>query len=145
MQGKVLTPAGSLSGGRTNKRTAASLNFARQSVTCVWDFAADGGAVGTYLFNTKLPPNAVVTSVHADELTPVTGATSITLSAGATALTGATDFTGISGVGTVALAGSATAIKLSTTASSELQIAIATNPATAGRIRFAISWYLSAP
>jgi hypothetical protein len=133
--------AGKLAGKRTNRREAAVLTFAKQCQTCLWDFASDGGAVGDISFGVKLPANAVVTDVYSDEQTAVTAATSITLKAGSTSLTGAIDFTASSGVGAQALASSATAIKLS--AESELKITIATTAATAGKVRFAVEYYIS--
>lgn len=132
------TQAGPLTEGRTNKREAAVLQFAKQLSTVTYDYSKDGGAVGTYLFGQSLPAGAIVTNVWTDEETTVAGATSITLKAGSTALTGAVDFTGDAGIQSRALAGSAAGIKV--TSLSELQIAIATNPATAGKVTFYIEW-----
>lgn len=132
------TLAGPLAEGRTNKREAAVLQFAKQLSACTWSFAADGGAIGTYLFGQSLPAGAIVTNVWTDEETTVTGATSITLKAGSTSLTGALDLTASSGTNSQALAGSATAIKLSS--ASELNIAIATAAATAGKVTFYVEW-----
>lgn len=137
----IRTLAGPLCEGRTNKREAAVLEFARQSLSAVYDFSVDGGAVGTYLFGISLPANAMVIAVYTDEQTAVAGADSITLKAGSTALTGALDLTGSSGTNSQALASSATAIKLA--ASSELQIAIATNAASAGKVRFHVEYLIS--
>lgn len=133
--------AGPLAEGRVGKREAAVLEFATQSMSAVYDFSVDGGAVGTYLFGVSLPANAMVVRVFTDEQTAVTGATDITLKAGSTALTGSIDFTASSGTNSQALASSATAIKLSS--ASELQIAIATNPATAGKVRFHVEYLMS--
>jgi hypothetical protein len=133
------TNAGPLAEGRTNKREAAVLQFAKQLSACTWSFAADGGAVGTYLFGQSLPAGAIVTNVWTDEETAVTGATSITLKAGSTSLTGALDMTGDSGVKARSLA-VADAVKL--TSASELNIAIATNPATAGKVTFYVEWMI---
>jgi len=144
MRSPKRTPAGRLNQNQSNAREAAVMDlFCKQVATVVWDFTADGGAVGTYLFNAKLPPGAVVTNVYTDEQTAVAGATDMTLSAGATALTGSTDFTASSGTNSQALAGGATAIKPSATAYSELSMAIATTPATAGRVRWCVEYYLS--
>lgn len=144
MRSPKRTPAGRLNQNQANPREAACQDlFCKQVATVVWDFSVDGGAVGTFLFNQKLPPGAVVTNVYTDEQTAVTAATSMTLSAGATALTGATDFTGSSGVNSQALAGGATAIKPSATAYSELSMAIATTPATTGRVRWCVEFYVS--
>jgi hypothetical protein len=131
------TEAGLLAEGRTNKREAAVLQFAKQLSACTWDFSVDGGAVGTISFGQSLPANAIVTNVWTDEETAVTGATSITLKAGSTSLTGALDMTGDSGIKARSLA-VADAVKV--TSSSELNIAIATNPATAGKVTFYVEW-----
>lgn len=141
MQSPKRTLAKPLAEGRVNGREAAVLEFSKQAACVTYDFSVDGGAVGTYLFGTNLPANAIVTSVKSEELTAVTGADSITLKAGSTALTGAIDFTGDAGIQNRALAGSAAGIKV--TSSSELQIAIATNAATAGKIRFMVEFYVS--
>lgn len=133
------TNAGPLAEGRTNKREAAVLQFAKQLSACTWSFSVDGGAVGTYLFGQSLPAGAIVTNVWTDEETAVTGATSITLKAGSTSLTGALDMTGDSGVKARSLA-VADAVKL--TSASELNIAIATNPATAGKVTFYVEWMI---
>lgn len=144
MRSPKRTLAGRLFEGRSNAREAAVNDaFAKQVATVVWDFAVDGGAIGTYLFNSKLPPGAVVTNLYTSEQTPVLGATSMTLSAGSTALSGAINFTGSAGVNSQALASAATAIKPSASLESELKMAIATTPATAGRVRFCVEFYVS--
>lgn len=137
MKSSLRTEAGLLAEGRVNKREAAVLQFAKQLSACTWDFSVDGGAVGTISFGQSLPANAIVTNVWTDEETAVTGATSVTLNAGATALTGALDMTGDSGIKARSLA-VADAVKV--TSSSELNIAIATNPATAGKVTFYVEW-----
>lgn len=144
MRSAERTLSGRLHEERANAREAAvNDRFAKQVATVVWDFSVDGGAVGTFLFNSALPAGAVVTNVYTEEQVAVLGATSMTLSAGSTALTGATDFTASTGVNSQALAGGATAIKPSSTAVSELKMAIATTPATAGRVRWCVEFYVS--
>ena len=140
MQSYKRTLAGPLAEGRTNKREAAVLQFAKQLSAVTYDYSKDGGAVGTYLFGQSLPAGAIVTNVWSDEETAVTGATSITLKAGSTALTGALDLTASSGVNGITLAGSVTGIKLSS--ASELNIAIATAAATAGKVTFYVEWMI---
>lgn len=135
------TPASPLCEGRVGAREAAVLEFSTQSASFLYDFSVDGGAVGSYLSNIVLPAGAMVVRVFTDEQTAVTGADAITLNAGATALTAAIDFTASSGTNSRALASSATAIKLA--AASELQIAIATNAATAGKVRFHVEYLMS--
>ena len=138
MKSPLRTEAGLLSYGRTNKREAAVLQFAKQVQAVTWDFSKDGGAVGDVSFGVKLPAGAIVTSVLSDEETAVTGATSVTLKADSTSLTGAINFTGDAGIQSRALAGSAAGIKLS--AASELKITIATNAATAGKVTFYVEF-----
>lgn len=138
MKSPLRTEAGLLTHGRVNKREAAVLQFAKQVQAVTWDFSKDGGAVGDVSFGVKLPAGAIVTSVLSDEETAVTGATSVTLKAGSTSLTGAIDFTGDAGIQSRALAGSAAGIKLS--AASELKITIATNAATAGKVTFYVEF-----
>lgn len=133
------TLAGSLAEKRTNKREAAVLQFAKQISACTWDFAVDGGAVGTISFGQSLPAGAIVTNIWTDEVTTVTGATDITLKAGSTALSGSIDFTGDSGVKARSMA-VADAVKL--TSASEINIEIATAAATAGKVTFYMEWMI---
>lgn len=142
MKSPLRTEAGPLVYGKVNKREAAVLEFAKQVAAVTWDFSADGGAVGDVTFGVKLPAGAIVVAVLSDEETAVTGATSITLSAGSTALTGAINFTSDAGIQSRALAGSAAGIKV--TSASELKIAIATNPATAGKVTFYVQFLVKA-
>lgn len=146
MRSPKRTPAGRLNQNQANAREAAVMDsFSKQVATVVWDFSIDGGAVGTYSFNAKLPPGAVVTNVYSDEQTAWAGTALGTaqLMAGSTNLTDAVDFGLDSGVNERALASSATAIKPSATAYSELKMAIATQAATAGRIRWCVEYYVS--
>ena len=127
---------------KMNKREASVLGkFAKQMASFMYDYAADGGAIGSYLSGIKLPANSVVTKVYTDEQTAVAGATSITLNAGATALTAALDLTASAGFQSPALAGAAAGIKLAS--ASELSIAIASAAATAGKVRFAVEFFIS--
>lgn len=151
MKSPQRTLPGRLSNGRLNSRESAVVaHHTRQMAKVIWDFSQDGGAVGDISFGLKLPANSLITSVITDEQTAVTGADDITLSAGATALVSNVDFTADSGVhvrfqahplltdsntDTVA---AVQPIKLS--AASELKIAIATNPATAGKVVFLVEY-----
>lgn len=138
MKSPQRTEAGPLALGRTNKREAAVLNFAKQCQAVTWDFSKDGGAIGDISFGAKLPAGAIVTGVFIDKETAVTGATAVTLSAGATALTAQFDLVAAATTASRALAGSATAIKLS--AASELKLSIATSAATAGKATFYVEF-----
>ena len=126
---------------KMNKREASVLGkFTKQMASFMYDYSADGGAAGAYLSGIKLPANSVVTKVYTDEQTALTGSTSVTLNAGATALTAAIDFTASAGFQSPALAGAAAGIKMA--AASELQIAIV-GTATAGKVRFAVEFFIS--
>jgi hypothetical protein len=139
---RIKQKAGKLSVGFPSKRDEAVLNASGNRMdSCVWSYSTDGGAVGDITLGRLLPANAVIIKVLSEELTATTGATDITLKAGSTALTGSIDFTGDTGIQNRALAGSAAGIKLS--AEAELKITIATNAATAGKIRFYVQYYLS--
>jgi hypothetical protein len=138
MKSPLRTEAGLLTYGRTNKREAAVLQFAKQVQAVTWDFSKDGGAIGDIGFGVSLPAGAIVTSVLSDEETAVTGATSVTLKAGSTSLTGAINFTTDAGIQSRALAGSAAGIKLSS--ASELKITVATAAATAGKVTFYVEF-----
>jgi hypothetical protein len=141
MKARQKLTAGKLAVGYPSSRDEAVLNAGGcRSESVLWDYALDGGAVGDISFGRSLPAGAIVVRVVTDELAAVTGATSITLKAGATSLTGALDLTGSSGTNGQALASSATAIKVAS--SSELLITIATNAATAGKVRFYVEYLL---
>lgn len=109
--------------------------------SCQYAFLVDGGTIGTKVFGRRLPFGAIVTGIKTDEIVAVTGATDITLFAGTQALTGTMDFTASAGIQTRALAGAVAGIKITST-TAELNIAIATAAATAGQIRFYISYLL---
>ncbi len=140
-------PAGKLATGKCNSREAAVLRFSKQVAIVEYRFSSDGGAVGSFLFGTKLPANAVITDVYSDEVAAVTsgGAATLQLKAGSTNLTDAEAYTAYVGVEKRALASSATAIKPSASANSELSLAIAGAAVTAGTVRFAVEFYISNP
>jgi len=141
MQARRKLKAGRFGAGFPSAHDEGVLNAGgTRCESVVWDFSQDGGAISTISFGRLLPANAMVIGVISQELTAVTGATSITLKAGSTALTGAIDFTGDAGIQSRALAGSAAGILIS--AASELNIAIATAAATAGKIRFYVRYLL---
>jgi hypothetical protein len=109
-----------------------------------YDFSVSGGAVGDItLASSAIPAGAVITRVFHEELTNVTsgGSATVTLKAGATALTDAVAIATFSGVKSEALASSATAIKVS--AASDLKITIATAALTAGKVRFYVEYMIS--
>lgn len=139
MKSPLRTEAGLLSYGRTNKREAAVLQFAKQVQAVTWDFSKDGGAVGTISFGAKLPAGAIVTGFTLDKEATVTGATSVALWAGGTQLSAAINLVTIADTSyTSTLNNSATAIKLA--AASELKLVISTAAATAGKVTFYVEF-----
>lgn len=142
MQGFTRTLAGPLTEGRVNKREAATLNFAKQVAVCTWDFSVDGGATGDYSFNTQLPANAVVTDAWTDEITAVTGAgaVNVKLICGSTDITTAEDITADAGIQKRPLT-STEGLKFSS--GGELKMNIATSAATAGKVRWAVEYFVS--
>lgn len=133
--------AGKLSVGIISSRDEAVLNSSGERTESVqYNFLRDGGAVATYMFGRNIPEGAIITSLLTDEITAVTGNTSVTLRAGTTALTAALDLTATSGIQAPALAGSVAGIKM--TADSELNIVVAGTAITAGNIRFYVTYKL---
>lgn len=129
----------------------ADLNQKRGVLKCVWDFAVNGGAVGTIYLNDAdgnpaiLPSAAIITQVYTDEVTNVTTSASGTLSIGANttvdllAATAAATFSGVQAgipVGTAA-----TMVKL--TAQRQIAVAIATGALTAGKLNIFVEFVLS--
>jgi hypothetical protein len=141
MKARTQLQAGQLGVGYPSRRDEAVLNCGGQrSASVLWDVSVDGGLVGDISFGRLLPAGAIVVGLLVDEQTPVVDATSVTLSAGSTALSGALDLTASSGVTAPALAGSAAGIKLAS--DSELKITIATTAASAGKVRFFVRYLL---
>ena len=125
-------------------REAKVLDHAKRVAVVEYDFSSDGGAAGTYNLGMRLPADAVVTNIYSSELVALTsgGSATVQLRAGSTDLSTALAFdTGFAGDQSQALAGSATAIRIS--ASSELNMVIAVAALTAGRVKFAVEYHLS--
>lgn len=113
-----------------------------RAVRAIWDFSADGGAVGSIPLETLLPDNAVIKSVLVDVLTAVASAGALTLNiaAGSQGNVLASSIALASlGVGTSFPAVAA----LKTTASRELNLVIGTAAATAGRIHFVVEYIVT--
>lgn len=119
------------------RRAELSTNMDRTEkvVAVTWDFAVDGGESDTDIDLGYTTEEAVlVTKIIMHELTNVTGANSTyTLEFGSTAIS-ADVAVGSMATGTMALAGSATAIAVA--ADQALQLNIGTADATAGKVRF---------
>lgn len=117
-----------------------SLTTSNKSVVkATYDFAVSGGAVSDISLDSWVPPGAIITNIYSREVTSVTsdGSATVTLSAGSTALTGATAVASVA-TGSIALASSATAIVIS--ASSRLKITIGTAALTAGKVEYFIEY-----
>lgn len=139
MKARTQLQPGQLGVGYPSRRDEAVLNCGgHRSASVLWDVSVDGGLVGDISFGRLLPAGAVVIGVLTDEQVAVADATSVTLKAGSTALTGALDLTASSGIQAPALAGSVAGIKLA--ADSELKITIASTAATAGKVRFFVRY-----
>jgi hypothetical protein len=138
MKSPLRTEAGPLVYGKVNKREAAVLQFSKQVQAVTWDFSSDGGAVGDILFGVKVPAGAIVTGLCVDKESAVTGATSVVLNAGSTALSGTLNLATIGTTSCPALAGSATAIKIAS--ASELKLVISTTAGTAGKVTFYVEY-----
>jgi hypothetical protein len=141
MKARVQLDAGKLGVGYPASRDEAVLNAGGQRCASVlWDYSVDGGAIGDISFGRLLPAGAIVIGLLTDDQTAVLGATSVTLKAGSTSLSGALDLTASAGIQAPALAGSAAGIKIA--ADSELKISIATAAATAGKVRFFVRYLI---
>lgn len=121
-----------------------ALQAQKGCVASLYDFSVSGGATSTItLKKALLPANAVVTDVYYEALVTATsgGAATVTLLAGATALTGAIAVASLTGLAKPALAGAVAAIKVA--AESDIKITIATATLTAGKIRFFVEYAIS--
>lgn len=135
-------PAGRLATGMAASRDEAVLNWGgSRSDSVLYDFSVDGGAVGVINFQRVIPAGAVVHSVLLHEIANVTSGGSATLQvlAGATSIVAATAFGSIA-TGSIALAGSATAIPLAV--DSNLTLAIAGAAVTAGKVRIFVRYVM---
>lgn len=116
-----------------------------KAVSVTYDFSVNGGAVGAIPLGVSLPNKAVVVEVIRDEVTAATS----TGSTGTIQLTLPTDgaleqtaLTADGGSPSLASSGGS-AVPKKTTASRQLQVTIATNPVTAGKIVYFVRYYQS--
>ena len=108
-----------------------------------YDFGVDLGTVAvlTPAINERIPVGAIVTNLMADERTAFTsgGSATVLLSSGAIALTGAIAFdSGFTGTNSLALASSATGIKITTSA--DFTVTVGTAALTAGVVDFYVEY-----
>ena len=106
----------------------------------LYDFSRDGGAIGDISFQRLLPEGCIAVKATLDIQTAVVGATStVTLKAGSTTLSAATDLTALSGIAPLALT-DVDGVKVAV--SSELKISIAVAAITAGKVRIFVQYLL---
>lgn len=131
---------------------AICLNQKRGVLKCKYDFAVDGGAVGTILLNDEngnpaiLPDKAIITQVYLDILTAFVSTGNngtIALKANSSGdLLAAVDADTLSGVSAgVPVGTAATMVKL--TAERQISLVVATNAMTAGKANFFVEFVLS--
>lgn len=140
-----------LNGAAPVEGIGLELHKAKNTIRCTWDFAVDGGAVGSILLKDDqgnaaiLPNKAIITQVYTDTVTAVTtgAAGTLALTANASgdlkAALAAASWTGVQAgvpVGTAA-----TMVKL--TAQRQITAEIATGALTAGKVNFFIDYVLS--
>lgn len=125
--------------------SGAGAQFGMAVASVVWDFSANGGAIGSIPLGITLPSKAIVVEVVRDVLTAPTS----TGSTGTIQLTlptdGALEQTAktADGTGAGASESGGTAVPKKTTAARTLQVTIATNPILSGRIRYFVRYMKS--
>lgn len=123
----------------------AGAQFGMATVSVVWDFSVNGGAVGTIPLAVTLPSKAIVVEVVRDVLTAPTS----TSSTGTIQLTlptdGALEQTAktADGTGAGATESGGSAVPKKTTAARVAQVTIATNAVLSGKIRYFIRYMKS--
>lgn len=123
--------------------------YIKKTAIAVYDFAVDGGVIGaiTLAGTVSIPDNAVVTAVTHDVLTTCTSATDAATIALSVPTDGAlTTALAISNAANIWDAGAHlpnTALPKKLTAARNLQITVAVEAITAGKIVFAVDYYVS--
>lgn len=107
-----------------------------KTVSAVYDFSVNGGAVGAISLGVAIPDNAIILEVVSDILTQVAGSGTATLEVGSVALS--PDLVGDS-VGVYSHLPAIT--KITTPGNLELQVA--TGAVTAGKVRFFVRYVIS--
>jgi len=115
----------------------------KKEVICVYDFAVDTGAIGTYVL-CKLPDNTIITNVLLDVITAFTsigGTGTIALMANtANDLLSAIDADTLSAIHAgIPVGTAATSVKL--TADRDITLSIATAAMTAGKVAIHIEYF----
>lgn len=109
------------------------------SAAIMYDFATNGGAIGTIELPLTIPDNAVIIGAYVDVLTPPTSAGSATVALGLNTNTDVLAATAIASVtGVVVAKAQAAAFKL--TAERKLKVTIATAALTAGKMAICLHW-----
>jgi hypothetical protein len=109
---------------------------AAKTVSALYDFSVNGGAVGARDLGVAIPDNAVILEVVSDILTQVAGGGTATLEVGAVALS--PDLVGDS-VGVYSHSG----LPLKITTPGNLELQVATGAVTAGKVRFFVRYVIS--
>ena len=109
-----------------------------KTVSALYDFSVQGGAVGAIDLGVAIPDNAIILEVIADELTNIVGGgTGTELQVGSVAVS-ATDVHLVSGVAVIS---PAAPVKITTPGNLELQVV--TSAITAGKVRFFVRYVIS--
>lgn len=138
-----------LSGSNIADSAGLAGSYVQKVALAVYDFAVDGGVIGaiTLAGTTQLPDNAVVTAVTHDVLTTCTSATDAATIALSVPTDGAlTTALAISNAANIWDAGAHlpnTVLPKKLTAARNLQITVAAEALTAGKIVFAVQYYVS--
>lgn len=125
---------------------AANSGGVMRSLSVTYDFSINGGAVGVIPLSVSLPNKAIVTEVIRDEVTAATSTGSTGTILLGVPTDGALEQTALTADGgSPSLASSGgTAVPKKMTAARVLQVTIATNPVTAGKITYYIKYFQGA-
>lgn len=121
---------------------AANQGGSLKSTSVTYDFSVNGGAVGVIPLSVSLPNKAIIVEVIRDEVTAATSTGStgtILLGVPTDGALEQTALTADGGSPSVASSGG-TAVPKKLTAARTLQVTIATNPVTAGKINYYIRY-----
>lgn len=133
-------PTSALAGADTTTTGTGKLQLV---AVATWDFATQGGALGTTSLGITLPDNALVTQVTTEVMTSPTSTAStgtIRLSVPTDGNLTATLLADGSGSSATAISG---ALPVKLTAARALSVTIATNAVLSGSIRYYVSYFLS--
>lgn len=119
---------------------AAALTAGKsQTMDTTYDFAKNGGAIGTLDLGMAVPAGAIITRFWTDSLTVLAsaGAATVALAVGTDSIMAATAYNNASLVGTDE---HTSGLPLKTAAGGDLKFTIAAAALTAGKLRVIVSW-----